>query len=80
MNYRNNASGQQILKRFGWLKNTNLEDSMVEVEGARQFFQAYIDCDGDPHDSMQAALDTKTPYAQDLGLRLLTEILSGNVT
>ncbi len=75
------VSRAQARARFNWLREVNSKETSpgVEFPGAWTFLNAYAEYDGNRFDSMQAALDTNTSYAQDLGLRLLTAILEGQV-
>jgi hypothetical protein len=71
--------GKTNTGRFSWLRETNTKDTDEDHPGSWEFLRAYADFDGDIYSSMQAAIDTDTPYVQDLLLRFTTAILEGKI-
>ncbi len=65
--------------RFKWIRDENLTDVERGVSGAAAFLGVYRTTNAGIFDSMQAAFDTNTPYAQDLLLRFTTAILEGEI-
>lgn len=76
------VDGKVANKRFNFLRSATTDDSTGDgplKREALKFLDFYADYKGDIFASMQAALDTETPYAVDLKLRLVTAILEGKV-